>query len=303
MATGVLTPTSTVRWLPAVVVPYLLAALLLAVLGTDQVVIPEAVLSRLGWAGLLVLCLLALAGAALLVRRGRSAQPGERTIEFRRLGLAIGVVAVFIILTSTAGLVPPLSVWGDLRPAWQSKIIDLLWVGALFVVLTRWARREAGFALPRRGSWRGAMIISLALFAGFAGLTALAVVAGWTPAGPVSTEQLLFDATIPNLTEELIWRGAMLAVLDRAFGTPWRVAGAQLGWGVVITAVVFGVGHLILVDGSTGAWSVSLGGGLFATVMGLLLGWIRARTGSVWPAFVAHCAPELGVDAGMLVAG
>lgn len=40
---------------------------------------------------------------------------------------------------------------------------------------------------------------------------------------------------------------------------------------------------------------------LFATAMGLVLGWVWSRTRSIWPAFLLHCAPEVGVDVGMLL--
>jgi len=34
---------------------------------------------------------------------------------------------------------------------------------------------------------------------------------------------------------------------------------------------------------------------LFASVVMGFVGWIPSLTGSLWPAFLAHCAPETGI--------
>jgi membrane protease YdiL (CAAX protease family) len=57
---------------------------------------------------------------------------------------------------------------------------------------------------------------------------------------------------------------------------------------VVVTAVVFGVYH------------VEPGPAAACTVMGLVLGWLRHRTGSIWPAVVMHATNNLLVGSGML---
>src|SRR5699024_5964470 len=151
---------------------------------------------------------------------------------------------------------------------WQGKMVDLLWLAILFAVLWRWARQEAHLTWRTRpGSGRAALIVIGAAFAVFAGLTVLSVAVDPAMHEAVGAEQVLYNTTIPTLTEELIWRAAMLAVLDRAYGTPWRLAGAPVGWGLVISSVAFGAGHLILLS-PTGEFSLSIGGGIFAALMG-----------------------------------
>ncbi|MFI7024004.1 lysostaphin resistance A-like protein [Micromonospora sp. NPDC049900] len=239
--------------------------------------------------------------AVTAVRRGADA--ARQVARTPGTWLAVGVVGYLVLLTAVSGRMAPLPVFDALDRHWQGKVLDLLWLAILFGMMHRWARTEAGLRLGiTPGSARPALLTIAVVFGGFVGLTALAVALDPSAATAVSAEQVAYDATIPNLTEELIWRAAMIAVLDRAFGTPWMLLGAPVGWGIVLTSVVFGAGHGILVD-LDGVWGVNIAGGLFATVMGLALGWIWARTGSVWPAFLLHCAPELGVDVGMLVAG
>lgn len=218
-----------------------------------------------------------------------------------RQWIAVGVVAVFVMLTSLSGRLETLPFFAGSSWNWQGKILDLLWVGIVMAILYRWAREETGLRWRLQpGSMRIALIMTTGVFVLFIGLWLVAVAIGEDPAPRADLEQFAWDATIPNLTEELIWRGVMLAVLDRAFPPRRHVLGAPMGWGVVITSIGFGLGHTILL-GADGSWAFSLGGGLFATAMGFAFGWIRARTGSIWPAFALHCAPELGVDVGSLL--
>lgn len=287
-------PVDTRAWLPAVLVPLLAALALHAVLAPGAW---WAVLSGLGAAvvwGLVLVAALVLC-MAVLGRRRAGGTPGED------LGTATAVVAMFLLLTALSTRLPLLPFWDGLERNWQGKVLDLLWVGILFLVLRRWAREEAGLRWRiSPGSVRPALLAVLGVFIVFAALGAVAVLSGEAGARPVDLEQVLWDATLPNLTEELIWRGAMLAVLDRALRARRRVLGAELGWGTVLTAVLFGLGHLVLL-GADGSWSISLAGGVFALVMGFAFAWIRARTGSIWPAFALHCAPELGADVGVLL--
>lgn len=296
-------PTGSARWVLPVALP------ILAVFATHAAIAPErtgSVLRSIGtaatWgavliAGLVLTVLAALAVTALRSKTGRARALASSPATW----IAVAVVAYFILLTSVAGRITPLPFFDAFERHWQGKVLDLIWIAILFAMFRRWAKAEAGLRWRlRSGSAAPAWIAIGAVFVLFTALTALAVATDPSASTPVGFEQIAFNATIPNLTEELIWRAAMLAVLDRVFGTPRSVLGAKVGWGAVVTAVVFGLGHAILLDQS-GAWSVNVAGGVFALVMGLALAWIWARTGSVWPAFLLHCAPELGVDAGMLI--
>jgi membrane protease YdiL (CAAX protease family) len=71
----------------------------------------------------------------------------------------------------------------------------------------------------------------------------------------------------PGIGEEAFFRGMMLKRL-RARLPRWPA--------IVVTAIAFGVIHLDLVQGS------------FAVLLGLYLGWLVERTGSVRPAMAAH---------------
>lgn len=218
---------------------------------------------------------------------------------WRRPG-ALRVVAVLAVLIACSrwALGLPEVFGAGLEWNWQGKTVELLWLAALFLALGPWAREEAGLGLRLRPGWRPAGWVVVGLFAGFALLTLWSLAdAGASPA-PMDTERFLFDVGHPNLVEELLVRGAMFAVLDRACGTPWRFLGADVGWGLVLTTLWFGLWHGLVLTGD--GFVVDPVAILSTGLVGLLLGWVRARSGSVWLAYGAHCAVEVGQDAGVM---
>ena len=313
------TPVTSTRWIVPVLAPIAIIGVLswlTAPMGEG-----EQFVSTMGavvlWALLLALITVGVGALGLLQRlrpagrtgHRRSAPPSAAGTSQPAAGgrgrvlPALLVVGMFVVLTSLAGRTPRLAFFTQFEQNWQGKVVDLLWVGILFAVLWRWAREDARLTWRLRpGSGRWALIVIAGVFLVFVGLTALSVALDPAMHQQVGVGQVLYNTTIPNLTEELIWRAAMLAVLDRAFGTPWRLAGASVGWGLVVTSVAFGAGHMILLS-PAGEFSLNIGSGIFAALMGVLLAWIWAYTRSVWPAFLLHCAPEVAVDVGMLLTG
>jgi len=83
---------------------------------------------------------------------------------------------------------------------------------------------------------------------------------------------LIVFAVAPAITEELFFRGFFLQGLQRNLGN-WSA--------VFLGATVFGLFH-VFVQG--------LGFERFipSTILGICLGWICVRTGSVWPGMVLH---------------
>ncbi|MBO1751391.1 CPBP family intramembrane metalloprotease [Actinotalea sp. BY-33] len=228
-----------------------------------------------------------LAPLALIAARGK---PGAR----RALVTAGGLLCVTFVVHG----LPRVGPFADLDWNWQGKTIELVWLTVLLMLLAGWAREEVGVRRPLPGTSARVLPVIVGIFLVPAGLVVLAHVTGEGTTGEVSAEGFLYDSGHANLVEELLWRGALLALLDRALGTPRRFFGARVGWGLVLTTLSFGLGHGLLVtaDGLV----VSPGQVLVTGVLGLLFGWVRARTGSVWLAYLAHCAPELGVHVGQV---
>lgn len=79
---------------------------------------------------------------------------------------------------------------------------------------------------------------------------------------------------IGPLVEEVLFRGALLALLRTRFGD---------GWAIVLSSVFFGVIHL-----------PDLGGVWYAIpnliLVGAFCAWLRVRSRSIWPAYACHAA-------------
>ena len=92
-------------------------------------------------------------------------------------------------------------------------------------------------------------------------------------------EALLFQATMPGLTEELTFRGIYLALFDRMFAARFRVFGAELGYGAIATSLAFGLVHAVPSDWYFGHVNYILG--IKTALFGLFMVWVRCRSRSL----------------------
>jgi membrane protease YdiL (CAAX protease family) len=103
----------------------------------------------------------------------------------------------------------------------------------------------------------------------------------------VPIEFLVYQLTAPGFAEELFYRGVVQPRLNEILGRPWNLLGAQVGWGWVITSIIFWAPHAFRVDRSMhlSFYWPTLSMQLFA---GFVYGWIRERAGSVLPPILTH---------------
>jgi membrane protease YdiL (CAAX protease family) len=231
-------------------------------------VIPTFLLQSLATGSLWIASLLPL---VLLAFRGAKPMAANR--------LAVAAAVIYLDL---ACVMAPRAAWfRGFSWNWQGKILEVLWVLLLASV--------PGYSLARFGI-RGRLaprsvgpILCVAL-----GAVALPMVFWFQGMRmPPDRETLLFELTMPGFAEELVFRGVFQSLLNEAFGQPWRLGRAPLGWGTVLTAILFVVGHGALFDHHLHL-QTSMFAMLFALPPAALLGWLRERTGSVWPGMVVH---------------
>lgn len=89
------------------------------------------------------------------------------------------------------------------------------------------------------------------------------------------------------LPEEFFYRGYLQSRLDEGFGLKWRVFGADVGWGWIITCLIFAFGHSIVV---VQWWHFAI---FFPS---LIFGWMRARTGGVVAGALFHAFCNVTVN-------
>lgn len=93
--------------------------------------------------------------------------------------------------------------------------------------------------------------------------------------------------------EELLFRGYIQSRLNFSFGKPFRFFGVNWGWGIVITATLFGLMHALnigsLVDGR---WELAWWWGFWTFFGGLVLGFVREKSGGIIAPAILHGLPQ-----------
>ena len=174
--------------------------------------------------------------------------------------------------------------WGQWN--WQGKVLEAAIPVLVILALSgTLGAKRMGLGLPEnKRSWRDMAIACLLyLVIGVPLILLLGAHFGLTADAPTYA----YEATMPGLGEEIMYRGMMLMLLNEAFGRPWKFAGIEFGWGLIIVSALFGFLHGMdapSVDKIQIVWM----GMIFPFLTGVVLAWIRERTGSVWPAVVFH---------------
>jgi membrane protease YdiL (CAAX protease family) len=97
----------------------------------------------------------------------------------------------------------------------------------------------------------------------------------------------LSQVVVVALPEELFFRGYLYSRLEERWPSRRALVGAPVGWALVASSVLFGLGH-VLVDFDPQRLSV--------VVPGLAFGWLRARTGSIAAGALFHALCNLLSD-------
>jgi membrane protease YdiL (CAAX protease family) len=93
------------------------------------------------------------------------------------------------------------------------------------------------------------------------------------------SDEVLGQVLVIALPEEAFYRGYVMTALDDAWGTPWTLAKAKLGWGWIASSALFAVGH-ILTEPHPERLAVFF--------PALVFGWLRARNGGVGTSALFH---------------
>ena len=101
------------------------------------------------------------------------------------------------------------------------------------------------------------------------------LVFGRTPVGGLPEQAFLlpfFHLFFVAIPEEMFYRGFMQKRLNAVFEPKWNVFGVKLGWGWLLTCVLFAFGHSIV---SFQWWHFAI---FFPS---LVFGWLREKTGDI----------------------
>ena len=105
-------------------------------------------------------------------------------------------------------------------------------------------------------------------------------------------EEILFQASMPGLSEEMAFRGIYLGLVIRALGGPQNPQGPHFEkeaiTATMILTIAFGFGHTFRPPAS-----IDLDAFFFPAFFALVFSWLRLRTGSICIPIMAHSGLNL----------
>lgn len=102
--------------------------------------------------------------------------------------------------------------------------------------------------------------------------------------------------------EEVIYRGYMQSRLNEVFGKPFHFFGVWFGWGLMLTALLFGLTHVGLVSLLFGlSAEVTWAWGLWTFFGGLVFGFVREKSGGILAPALLHGLPQAIAVTAMLM--
>lgn len=222
---------------------------------------------------------IAFALAAALVFLGTAAVDRKVTVAFALLGaLYLGLDDLVTGLASEFSVFSlPGADWN-----WTGKIFSLL-LSALVIVALRLSPEAVGLTL-RQNDKKVAIagVVFFVLWGTCLGLL-------FKP-GQADLETLAFQATMPGISEELVYRGICPAILLGLIhrrapvpGTPWAV--------ILATSIVFGIWHGLRYSG--GDFSFDTMSALIPLVGSIPGGWLRFKTGSLLVPVLGHAVANV----------
>ncbi|MFC4728021.1 CPBP family intramembrane glutamic endopeptidase [Coralloluteibacterium thermophilus] len=179
-------------------------------------------------------------------------------------------------VTGLPHLIPALDFLGG-RWNWSGKVLSLALSVAVIVAL-RLSPDALGFRFRQehpRLAW-----MSLAGFVAWG-----AMLGAIFQPGMADPETLAFQATMPGLAEEIVYRGIAPAVLLGLINSRPHVS--DVPWAVIIgTSLMFGVWHAL--SFSQGSIDFEVMSGLFPMIGSIAGGWLRFKTRSLLIPVLGH---------------
>ena len=182
-----------------------------------------------------------------------------------------------VLLTRVLFLVPHMPATANWN--WLGKFLSFAGMLAI-AALPMFGWRKVGITFTQRPNFRAPLLVLIVATLLFTGLE----LAG--SSGPDDLETIVFQWTMPSFDEELFYRGVLLLAMNEAFVRRVNVAGAPIGYGGLLTSVLFGLAHAL--GYSDGAYEFDPTIFLVTGVPSLILLWLRERTGSLLLPVLAH---------------
>lgn len=162
--------------------------------------------------------------------------------------LLITAAFLFIVTSVATDLFSNVLLFQGQQWNWAGKTVSLLIALAFIFTFKPFSPRQ--FGLTTKPDLKGAKPILLICAAYFLLRLFLYFTATKDPS-TFHTETILFQATLPGVEEEILFRGILLTLLNHVFVKPkWTFVKVSFGWAVILTSILFGLTHGVSFDSS-----------------------------------------------------
>lgn len=93
---------------------------------------------------------------------------------------------------------------------------------------------------------------------------------------------ILYYIFIVAVGEELLFRGYFQSSFNLFFGKNFKIGNVTFGWGLILSSILFGLTHALVVSPMAWPWM------LFTFIGGLILGFVREKDGSLLAPIILH---------------
>jgi len=191
------------------------------------------------------------------------------------------VYTFFFLLTILVLYLPNLPFLENLNYNWQGKFLTFVLALAFVYFLPYLTKEQAGFTFKIDPSVWVPLIILLVIS------IAYNIYESGLSGGDSTKEYLLFELTLPGLSEETVFRGVLLGLLNLVYVARKKILGAYFGWGALILCVLFGVGHAVYFDENQQV-QFYFQGFIVTFILGVFMTYLREKGKSIVPALIFH---------------
>ena len=131
-----------------------------------------------------------------------------------------------------------------LKFAWIGKILSLCFALIVVFSVSKKDREEIGFTTKTNS--KSQMKSGILIFIVFLAFDFIFKMIWFPKGGDFDLEIFAFQMTMPGVTEELVFRGILFWLLDKAFEPKWDFKGVKFGWGFVIITILFAEAHGVM---------------------------------------------------------
>jgi membrane protease YdiL (CAAX protease family) len=223
--------------------------------------------------------LMILLGISMIAFQKADFQSYGFTLKKWRFDLSVAVICVI----SAAGFIPSL-IYHSI--AGNEPVNTLFGVAASLLALVFVVTKKNKSAEGKSGLSISSFILA----------TPLIIIGTNTLAGSgLIASTIVFQFFFAGFGEEILFRGYMQTRLNEDFGKPWRLKGVSFGPGLLISAALFGVLHLLNpLNPFMGQHGLNVWLAISSSFTGLLFGFVREKTGTVLSPSIAHGLVDIG---------